>query len=107
MPNDYRIGRLGKGSVVTWWADGKRRRYRLKAQSREGAEGEALDLIRKQRAKAAGHTCQELWHLYREEKRGRRIAEAMEFEWRVMGTFFGHLRPDQISVDHCRAYTAA
>lgn len=107
MP-DYRIGRLNGGLVVTWWGDdGKRRRYRLAAQSRAEAEGEALDLIRTLRAKAAGHTVAELWTLYREEKKGRRISTAMQFEWRVMEPFFGKLRPEQVTIDLCRAYTHA
>lgn len=109
MPTtEYRIGRLNGRFVVTWWGDdGKRRRYRLDAQSRTEAEGAALDLVRKERAKASGHTTDELWELYREEKKGRRIAQSMGFEWRKMKPFFGHLRPEQVTVDLCRAYTDA
>lgn len=108
MPaTDYRIGRLNGGFVVTWWDDGKRRRYRLDAQSRAEAEGEAADRIRTERAKSAGSTIAELWELYRIEKRGRRIAEAMKFEWRKMAPFFGNLRPDQVTIDLCRAYSEA
>lgn len=108
MPTDYRIGRLNGRFVVTWHDDtGKRRRYRLDAQSRTEAEGEALDLIRTKRAKAAGHTNDELWTLYREEKKGRRVATTMDFEWRAMKPFFGHLRPDQVTIDLCRAYSEA
>lgn len=104
----YRIGRLNGRFVVTWWGDdGRRRRYRLDAQSREEAEGAALDLVRHERAKAAGHTTGELWELYREEKKGRRIATTMGFEWRKMKPFFGHLRPEQVTIDLCRAYTGA
>lgn len=106
MP-EYRIGKLNDRFVVTWWVDGKRRRYRLAAESRAGAEGEALDLIRKERAKVSGSTIDELWQLYREEKKGRRIAVAMNFEWRKMKPFFGHLRPDQTTIDLCRAYAGA
>lgn len=106
MP-EYRIGRLDGGFVVTWWVDGKRRRYRLDAQSRAEAEGEAADVARRERAKSAGQTCDELWQLYRHEKQGRRVAEAMDFEWRKMKAFFGHLRPEQVTVDLCRAYADA
>lgn len=107
MP-EYKVGRLNGGFVVTWWGDdGKRRRYRLKAESREAATGEALDLVRGLRAKAAGHTVDELWQLYREEKQHKRIAVTMEYEWRKMHTFFGHLRPDQVTIALCRAYTDA
>ena len=108
MPaTDYRIGRLNGGFVVTWWVDGKRRRYRLAAQSRTEAEGEAADRIRTERAKSAGSTIAELWELYRIEKKGRRIADAMKFEWRKMAPFFGNLRPDQVTIDLCRAYAEA
>ncbi len=108
MPGtDYRIGRLNGGFVVTWWADGKRRRYRLAAQSRAEAEGEAADKIRTERAKSAGSTIAELWELYRIEKAGKRIAVTMKFEWRIMQPFFGHLRPEQVTIDLCRAYADA
>lgn len=107
MPNEYRIGRLNGGFVVTWWSDGKRRRYRLAAQSREAAASEALTIIRRERAKASGETIGDMWQAYREEKTGRRIAVTMDFEWRVMEPFFGNLRPDQVTVAHCRAYAAA
>lgn len=108
MPAEYRIGRLNGRFVVTWWGDdGKRRRHRLDAQSRAEAEGAALNVIRKVRAKAAGHTIDELWEMYREEKTGRRVSTAMGYEWRKMKPFFGHLRPEEVGIDLCRAYTAA
>lgn len=108
MPTDYRIGRLNGGFVVSWWGEnGKRRRYRLDAQSRAEAESEALAIVRVKRSEAAGQTIGELWQLYREEKTGRRIATSMEFEWRKMAPFFGNLRAEQVTTDHCRAYAEA
>jgi integrase len=109
MPNDndYIIGRFDGGLAVSWWEDGKRRRYRLKARTRKEAEGEAADKVRTERAKSAGSTIAELWELYRKEKSGKRIAEAMKFEWRVIKPFFGHLRPEQVTVELCRVYTEA
>lgn len=105
MPAEYRIGRLNGRFVVTWWGDdGKRRRHRLAAQSRTEAEGEALNLIRANRAKVAGQTIGELWEMYREDKEGRRIADAMAFEWKAMQPFFGNLRPDQTSTELFRNY---
>lgn len=104
---EYRIGRLDGGFCVSWWADGKRRRYRLDAQSRAEAEGEAADRVRTERAKSAGSTIAELWELYRKEKQPKRIAEAMKFEWGKMAPFFGNLRPEQVTTDLCRAYTGA
>lgn len=107
MPTDYRLGRLNGRWVVSWWVDGKRRRYRLDADSREAATSEALTVIRSARAKETGETIGHLWEAYREEKAGRRIAVTMGFEWKVMEPFFGNLRPDQLTVAHSRAYTEA
>src|SRR5690554_2527642 len=94
MPNEYRIGRLNGGFVVTWWEDGKRRRYRRAALSRKEAEAAAIGVIRKETVKAEAPTVKTIWELYRQEKTGRRIAAAMAFEWKAMGPHFGHLRPD-------------
>lgn len=106
MP-DYRIGRLNGRFVVSWWEGDKRRRYRLDAQSPKEAEAEALDVIRRETTPVATATVADLWRAYIEEKEGRRVAQAMRFEWKAVGPHFGHLRPDQVTVATCRAYTAA
>ena len=100
----YRIGRLNGRYVVTWWIEGKRRRYRLDARDRKEAEVAALDVIRRQSAKSAEPTVADLWDAYRVEKDGRRVSQAMFHEWKAVGPHFGHLKPDQVSVDTCRAY---
>lgn len=105
MPDDYRIGRLNGRFVISWWVDGKRKRYRLDALTPKDAEREALDVIRKEVVSTGPATVETLWNLYREEKKGRRVADAMKFEWKAIGPHFGHLRPDQITVETCRAYT--
>jgi integrase len=107
MPNEYRIGRLNGGYVVTWWEGGKRRRYRLDAQSRAEAESEAITVVKRELVVDSKVTIGDLWQAYRKEKDGRRIAVTMGFEWKVMEPFFGNLRPHQLTVDHCRAYTGA
>lgn len=107
MPGDYRIGRLNGRFVVTWWRDGKRRRYRLDALTAKDAEREAIDVIRREVSAPAGATIADLWEAYRREKEGRRVAVAMKHEWKAVGPHFGHLRPDQITTPICRAYTAA
>lgn len=105
MSADYRIGRLNGRYVVSWWADGKRKRYRLDALTAKDAEAEAIDVIRREVVAPPGSTIADLWEGYRSEKQGRRVAEAMRHEWKAVGPFFGHLRPDQVTVDTCRAYT--
>jgi site-specific recombinase XerD len=112
MPNEhaageYRIGRLTGKYVVTWWVDGKRRRYRLNAQSRKEAEAEAVDVIRRETVKPASTTVADLWEGYRKEKAGRRVVDAMKYDWVALGPHFGHLTKGQVTVDVCRAYIAS
>lgn len=107
MPDEYRLGRLNGRWVVTWWDDGRRRRYRLDAQSAKEAEAEAVDRIRKETApKPDAVTVADLWSAYRKDKEGRRVSVAMHHEWKAMGPHFGHLRPDQVTTEVCRSYTA-
>lgn len=103
---EFRIGRLNGRFVATWWVDGERKRYRLKAVSAKEAESEALDVFRLQSHKAADLTVKALWDAYRADKTGRRVAAAMLHEWQSIGPHFGHFRPDQVTDDLCRAYTA-
>lgn len=100
---EYRLGRLSGRWVVSWWEDGKRRRYRLEAGTRAEAE----------RAKAAfilglsrreGVTVGDLWAAYVREKEGRRVVRSMAFEWGFLEPTFGHLEPKHITVDLCREY---
>lgn len=105
MPAEYRIGRLKGRFVVSWWVDGKRSRHRLDARTRAEAEAEAIDVIRKETARPPGTTIADLWEAYRREKDGRRVAVAMGHEWKAMRSHFGHMRPDQITVQTCRSYT--
>lgn len=106
MPDapEYKLGRLNDRWVVSWWEDGKRKRFRLDAGTRQEAE----------RAKAAfilglsrhdGVTVAELWQAYLKEKDGRRVVRSMGFEWAFLGPTFGHLEPKHITVDLCRKYT--
>lgn len=106
MP-EIRIGRLNGGYVVTWWADGKRRRYRLDARDRKAAEAEGLEVYRRESESAIRGqepTVKDLWDAYCREKAGRRVAEAMGHEWRAVGAHFGALRPSQVTISHSRTY---
>lgn len=107
MSAELRIGRLNGGYVVTWWDEGKRRRYRLDALTRAAAETEALTVYQRETLKAEGTTIGSLWEMYRQEKQGRRVAVAMGFEWKAMQDHFGALRPEDLTIEICRRYTAA
>ena len=106
MSSDYRIGRLNGRFTVSWWEDGKRRRYRLDARTRTDAAREAIDVIRCKVEAPEGATVADLWEAYRREKVGRQVAHGMLHEGKAVLPHFGHLRPDQVTVETCRSYTA-
>lgn len=107
MSAELRIGRLHGGYVVSWWEDGKRKRYRLDALSRAAAETEALALYQRETLKSGGTTIGSLWEMYRKEKEGRRVAVTMGFEWKAMKGHFADVRPEELTIDMCRKYSAA
>lgn len=114
MPADYRLGRLKGDYVVTWWEGGKRHRHRLFAgdeaaevrRSRREAE-RRLQVFARRVTVQSSPTVGTIWEAYRAAKSGRRVAQAMAFEWRAMERHFGHLMLDDVTIDACRAYTAA
>lgn len=103
---EYRIGRLNGRFVVTWQQGGKRRRFRLNAATTREAEAEARDLILAATASPGGLTVADIWEWFRAEKEGRPVAINMLHTGKSILPHFGHLRPDQITTDDCRAYIA-
>lgn len=104
MP-EFTIGRLRGGFAVSWHEDGKRRRYQLAARTRKAAEAEAIDIIRRETAPVGGQTVADIWALYLDARKGRHIHRVMSHAPAVLA-HFGHLRPDQITAEHCHAFTA-
>lgn len=103
---EYRIGRLKGRFVLTWHDDGgTRRRYRLDALTRKGAESEALDLIAKENAPKAGVTVSDLWRDYVAYLLPRPTGVTMGYTGLAVLAHFGHLRPDQVSLALCQDYT--
>lgn len=103
MP-DYRIGRLNGRYVVTWAEAGRRKRYRLDALTPKDAEGEAIDLIRRETVAARGQSVSSLWEAYLMDRKGRPVEKNMRSSGKPICAKFGALRPDQITVAHCREY---
>jgi hypothetical protein len=105
---DLTIGRLKGRYVVSWHdTDGKRRRYRLQAQTRADAEREAIDVHRRETLGPRHHaTIADLWEAYCEEKEGRPVVKTMGFEAKAMMPVLGHYRADQLSREHVLDYTA-
>lgn len=102
----YRIQRFQGGYAVVWDEAGKRRRFRLSAQSRAEAEAEARDVIMRQKAVAKSLTVGAIWEAHRDDRNGRSIASSMVYTGRSVLPFFGAFRPDQIKVEDSRAYVA-
>lgn len=104
---EYRIGRLNGSFVVTWSDEGRRRRYRLDALTAKEAEAEAIYVIRRETLPRGALTVTDLWGAYRADRKGRPVDRNMRSSGNAVLPHFGHLRPDQITTEMCRAYTAA
>ena len=105
---EYRIGRLQGRFVVTWTgADGRRRRYRLAAESARAADAEARDVIRAATLSRSVVTTADIWHAYRDDLGDRPTGKTMAYTGIPVLEHFGQLRPDQITADDCRTYAAA
>ncbi len=100
-------GRL-KGRFVVMWNDddGRRRRYRLAADTQKEAEREARQLIVRETAPAAGITVQQIWETFRADRAGRQIDLKMNTGKHILPRF-GHLLPSQITTDDCRQHMSA
>lgn len=103
---DYRIGRL-KGRFVVMWDDaGRRRRYRLAADTAKEAAREARDLLIKLDAPKAGASVAQVWDAYQVDMGQRRQAAKLEQTGRNILPEFGHLSAEWITAEDCRAYIA-
>lgn len=104
--SDISIGRFRGGFCVYWHEGGKRRRYQLAACTRKEAEAEALAVYRRETRAEGGDTIADLWEVYRMEMGNKPTATTMAYTGRAVLTFFGALRPDEITLAHCRKYAA-
>ncbi|MFV0245141.1 MAG: tyrosine-type recombinase/integrase [Qingshengfaniella sp.] len=86
--------------------DGTRRRYRLAAHTQKDAEREARDVILRQSAPAVGVTVQQLWEAYQADVAGRRQEAKLAQTGKNVLPIFGHLTPDQITIEDCRRFIA-
>ena len=100
----YRIGRLKGKFVVSWWEDGRRKRYRLDADTLGDAEREARDVILRETAPSGGVTVSALWSEYMNDRNGRAIEQTMRSTGKALLTHLGALRPEQITTEDCRSY---
>lgn len=105
---DFKIGKLNGRFVVSWWEDGTRRRFRLDADTLSDAKREAIDVcVRETVRRPDLVTVASLWEAFRRENAGKPSVVTMGFEWKAIEPAFGHLRPEQITIDTCRAYAGS
>lgn len=107
----YDIGRLKSAGfpegecVLTFWKEGKRRRFRLgtsdSAEARRRAPAVYAEALR-----PTGTTVAELWEAYRVDKAGRPVVEIMRHEWKALSARFGEMAGESITIADCRAYIA-
>ncbi|WP_264046972.1 tyrosine-type recombinase/integrase [Methylobacterium flocculans] len=107
----YDIGRLKSAGfpegecVLTFWKDGKRRRFRLgtsdPAEARRRAPSVYAEALR-----PTGTTVAELWEAYRVDKAGRPVVEIMRHEWKALSARFSEMAGESITIADCRAYIA-
>lgn len=102
---NFRIGRLKDRFVVTWLDERHvRRRHRLEADTLRDAEREALDVIKREAQPVLSSTVRDLWAAYIAHLGSRPTAETMGYTGKAVLAHFGALRPDQITIAHCREY---
>jgi len=107
MP-EYRIGRLGRRFVVSIYSDdGKRTgRYRLHSKDARGAQLEAPGVFAAL-TKPKSTSVKDLWGAFVADRKGRAVIATMTHTWKALTERFGHLPGDGITIEDCRAHTAA
>ena len=105
---EYRIVRLKGRFVVNVFDDSGARtnRYRLNAGDKSTAEREARAIVAAL-TKPPGKTVREIWGAFLADREGRAIIATMVYTWKAIEPRFGDLAGDKITVDDCRAHTAA
>ncbi|WP_350158442.1 tyrosine-type recombinase/integrase [Roseovarius sp.] len=98
-----------RGGFCVYWHDetGTRRRYQLEARTRAEAEAEGRDRFLKETTANQGATVASLWEAYRDDRKGRTIAESMRHTGKAVLPAFGHFRPEQITTEDCRSQIEA
>src|SRR5690625_5072958 len=101
----------GKWHAIWYDAEGKRRRVSLNvpadAAHLGSAKREAADLKR-QLNQPTGDTVADIWRAYMADHGDHtRNPDRLRYAWKALAPHFGHLRPDQIDRNTCRAYNKA
>lgn len=105
MPG-WRITRLRGQFALTYDEDGKRKRYSLGTADAGEAQRLAPALY-SELTRPKGTTVADLWRAYEIDKHGRAVLSTMKHTWKALAPHFATRDGDRITVNECRAYTAA
>lgn len=108
---DYRLGKLNGRKVVTWWEDGKRRRYRFREGISQADLSAELNQFIKSRERLLDREVVTIAGLFAKYLRDREIdgksIEKQRHSWKALRPMFGHLAPSDIDKSTCRAFWSA
>ena len=98
------IGRLRGGYCVYWTENGKRHRHQLAARTHNEAMSEARERYLRETWSPGDATVADIWQAYIEHLGDKPTAKTMGYTGKSVLSFFGSLRPSQITVQDCRDY---
>lgn len=105
---EYRLGRLNGRWVVTWWEEGRRRRYRLSEGIARAQADAELDTFVRNREKVFSAeivTVSDVFPAYlRDRELDGKSVEKQRHSWKALNPIFGHLRPGEVDKAVCRSY---
>lgn len=102
----WSIGRLRGGLALVYYVDGRRHRHSLGTADPREAERLAPALYH-ELTRPKGTDVASLWKAYEDDHKGRAVVGTMRHTWKALASMFGPLEPETITVEHCRAHTAA
>ncbi len=102
--HELTIGRLRGGFAVSWYENGKRRRYQLEARTRKEAEAEGRDKYLEKSKPKGKWLVSQLWEMYVAYLGAKPTATTMKFTGKAILPHFGALRPDQITDQDSKDY---
>lgn len=104
----YRLGKLGRAHVVTWWEDGKRRRFRLGeglSKTQLNAQYTRFVQDRMKLLEEGMETVEDFFAAYvADRKRDGKPTIKQTTSWKTLQATFGPLRPAEIDKGVCYSY---
>jgi hypothetical protein len=105
---EYKLGKLNGRQVISWYEDGKRRRFRFRAGLSQAELNAEVTRFIKDRSKILTKelvTVEDAVQAYIADRRhDGKPTEKQEYSWRALQNTFGALRPGEIDKKLCQRY---